>query len=101
MQKFIALQDFDFSPNGVKIDSYRGDQVITTDDQNLIDVATQNGWMREQLDKDKEGGTQTVNHAAVPVPDTKPDEQKQDDKPAPRTKRAPEDKAVKQAPENK
>lgn len=71
--ELIALQDFSWAHRGVQIEEFKEGQTITTDDEDLIRVAKDEGWASEDGQK--------------PV--------------APRKKQAAENKDAGSAPENK
>lgn len=42
--ELIALQDFSWAHGGVRVEEFKKDQVIQTEDADLIEVATREGW---------------------------------------------------------
>lgn len=45
--ELIALQDFSWAHGGVRVEEFKKDQVIETEDADLIEVATREGWAAE------------------------------------------------------
>lgn len=45
--ELIALQDFSWAHGGVRVEEFKKDQVIQTEDADLIEVATREGWAAE------------------------------------------------------
>lgn len=62
--KLIAQQPFSWAHRGVLVEHFAEGQVIETDDQDLIDVATREGWAEIEGAKAVE-----PNPAPVPVPE--------------------------------
>lgn len=45
--KLVALKGFSWAHAGVRIEEFEKDQVIETDDQDLIKVATREKWVKQ------------------------------------------------------
>lgn len=42
--ELIALQDFSWAHGGVRVEEFKKDQAIETEDADLIEVASREGW---------------------------------------------------------
>ncbi len=47
IMKLVALKKFSWAHAGVRVEEFEKDQVIETDDQELIKVATQEKWVKQ------------------------------------------------------
>lgn len=46
--KLICTQPFAFAHEGVRVEHFEVGQVIETDDEQLVEVATDNGWAKPE-----------------------------------------------------
>lgn len=68
IMKLVALKGFSWAHAGVRIEEFEKDQVIETDDQDLIKVATREKWVK-QADK----AESKVKEKKSEVPPVNPD----------------------------
>jgi hypothetical protein len=52
MAKIVALQDFSWAHDHVRIVEYKTGETIDTEDQDLIDVSANEGWAAEEGSKE-------------------------------------------------
>lgn len=64
--KLIAIAAFSWAHAGIVVERFEPDQVIETDDQDLIDVATREGWAEPE-------GAEVVVPDPAPAPPPEPE----------------------------
>lgn len=67
--ELIALQDFSWAHGGVRVEEFKKDQVIETEDADLIEVASREGWAEPVKPAEPE---QPADEATAPQPEAKP-----------------------------
>lgn len=71
--ELIALQDFSWAHGGVRVEEFKKDQVIETEDADLIEVASREGWAEpvKPADPEQKQPEQSADEAPATQPAAK------------------------------
>lgn len=69
--ELIALQDFSWAHGGVRVEEFKKDQAIETEDADLIEVASREGWAEPVKPADEAPASQPAAKAKATQPKSK------------------------------